>query len=83
MQKKSGFMGLFPFLGEYKKYAFLSPILITGEVICEILIPALIAQLLDKCLAGEKITNLKTLIMELVALCFCDCPSIIYGAKCR
>lgn len=71
MQKKSGFIRLLPFLGEYRKYAFLSPLFVSCEVVCEILIPALIAQLLDKCLAGEQIADLKTLIIKLVVLCFC------------
>lgn len=78
MSKKSGFRKLFPYLGEYKKYAILSPLFVTCE---EILIPFLIAQLLDKCLAGEWGINLKTLIIELFALCLCALVSGVLAGR--
>lgn len=81
MSKKSGFRKLFPYLGEYKKYAILSPLFVTCEVVCEILIPFLIAQLLDKCLAGEWGINLKTLIIELFALCLCALISGVLAGR--
>ena len=37
---------------EYKKYAILTPILVLGEVILEILIPLIMAELIDQGIDG-------------------------------
>ena len=39
---------LFAYAGEYKKFALLTPLLVAGEVILEILIPLIMAELIDK-----------------------------------
>lgn len=39
---------LFAYAGEYKKFALLTPLLVAGEVILEILIPLIMADLIDK-----------------------------------
>ncbi len=38
---------LIPFIGKYKKYAILSPILVATEVVLEVCIPLLMAQIVD------------------------------------
>ena len=39
---------LFAYAGEYKKFALLTPLLVAGEVVLEILIPLIMAELIDK-----------------------------------
>lgn len=39
---------LFAYAGEYKKYALMTPLLVAGEVILEIMIPLIMADLIDK-----------------------------------
>lgn len=41
------FKRLFSYLGQYKKYAFLAPITVIGEVLLEIYIPFLMAKIID------------------------------------
>ena len=38
---------LFSYAGEYKKYALTTPVLVCGEVILEIMIPMIMALLID------------------------------------
>ena len=38
---------LAPYIGQYKKYAILSPLLVAGEVVFEVFIPLLMAQIVD------------------------------------
>lgn len=40
-------------IGEYKKYAILTPVIIVGEVIMEILIPFIMAKILDNGINGD------------------------------
>ena len=40
-------------LGEYKKYAILTPMIMIGEVIMEVLIPFVMAQIIDKGIQGD------------------------------
>ena len=44
---------LFSLLGEYKKYAIITPLFIVGEVIMEILIPFLMAAIIDNGILGS------------------------------
>ena len=39
---------LFSYAGEYKKYALTTPVLVCGEVILEIMIPMIMALLIDQ-----------------------------------
>ena len=39
---------LFAYAGEYKKFALLTPLLVAGEVVLEILIPLIMAELIDQ-----------------------------------
>jgi ATP-binding cassette subfamily B protein len=44
---------LAPCVGEYKKYAILTPIVMFGEVLMEIMIPFIMAQIIDKGILGD------------------------------
>ena len=60
---------------EYKKQAILTPILVMGEVILEILIPLIMAELIDKGIDGGSMPDIirygaALLISALIALAF-------------
>ena len=38
---------LLPCLGEYKKYALLTPVMVIGEVILEIFLPLIMSKIID------------------------------------
>lgn len=63
-------------IGEYKKYAILTPIVMIGEVIMEISIPFVMAQIIDKGIKGDGgirytvLMGLLMVLMALVSLCF-------------
>lgn len=63
-------------VGEYKKYAFLTPLVMIGEVLMEILIPIVMAQIIDVGILGDGgisyIAKMGLLMigMALVSLCF-------------
>lgn len=63
-------------VGEYKKYAFLTPLVMIGEVLMEILIPLVMAQIIDVGILGDGgisyIARMGLLMigMALVSLCF-------------
>lgn len=44
---------LLPCVGEYKKYAILTPLVMIGEVLMEIMIPFVMAQIIDKGIKGD------------------------------
>lgn len=64
---------------EYKKAAFLTPIYMLGEVLMEVLIPFLIAILLDK---GLEAQNMKMIIICGIALIVCALISLASGMLC-
>ena len=63
-------------LGEYKKYAILTPMIMIGEVIMEVLIPFVMAQIIDKGIQGDGGTiftikmGILMIFMALISLCF-------------
>lgn len=63
-------------LGEYKKYAILTPLIMIGEVIMEVLIPFVMAQIIDKGIQGDGGTiftikmGILMIFMALISLCF-------------
>lgn len=67
---------LMPCVGEYKKYAILTPIIMVGEVIMEILIPFVMAQIIDKGIQGDGGINytvkmgLLMVLMAMISLSF-------------
>lgn len=67
---------LFKYAGAYKKYAFLAPLTIMGEVVLEVLIPLVMAQIIDVGIQGAggvPFTVKMGLLMVLMAgvsLCF-------------
>ena len=38
---------LFSYIGEYKKYAILTPLLVVVEVVCELIMPRFMAKIVD------------------------------------
>lgn len=69
---------LAPCVGKYKKYAILTPIVMFGEVIMEISIPFVMAQIIDKGIQGDggiSYTVKMGLLMVLMALI-----SLMFGA---
>lgn len=67
---------VFSHLGEYKKYAFLTPIIMIGEVLMEILIPFVITEMINKGIKGDGgiaftvKAGLLMILMAIVSLCF-------------
>ena len=60
---------------EYKKYAFLSPLCMVGEVAMEVLIPLVMADLYDYGIVLQDMTvvltkSLQLVILALASLCF-------------
>ena len=45
---------LFSCIGKYKKESILAPLIVTGEVVLEVLIPLLMADLIDRGLLPAK-----------------------------
>lgn len=62
-------------LGEYKKYAILTPIIVIGEVILETLIPIVMAKMIDVGIANSDIKYVITagIIMIVMAICSLTC----------
>ncbi len=66
---------LFSFLGEYRKYAILAPLAVVAETILEILIPYLMAKIIDVGIAGGDMEYVFTvggmmMLMAMLALVF-------------
>ncbi|MBQ8297564.1 MAG: ABC transporter ATP-binding protein [Ruminococcus sp.] len=66
---------IFSYVGEYKKKAILSPIVIIGEVAMEVLIPTIMAMIIDNGIKQNKISyvvgmGLLMVGMAVVSLCF-------------
>jgi len=63
-------------LGEYKKYAILTPIIMIGEVVMEVLIPLVMAAIIDNGIQGGAGTGytvkmgILMIAMALISLCF-------------
>ncbi len=69
---------LFPYTGEYRRHAILAPLLIIGEVIMEVLIPFVMAAIIDIGILGDggiSYTIRMGLLMILMA-----CISLCFGA---
>ncbi len=67
---------LIRYIGEYKKYALLTPLVMMGEVLMEILIPMVMATMIDDGILGEGGVSytiwmgLLMISMALISLCF-------------
>ena len=61
---------------EYKKYTILTPIFVTGEVILEVIIPILMAKLIDDGVYNGNMDVVYKIGLELV---FCAIISLIFG----
>lgn len=67
---------LFPCIGEYKKYAILTPVVMIGEVLMEIMIPFIMANIIDIGIKGNggvpyiAKMGLLMIAMALISLCF-------------
>ncbi len=63
-------------IGEYKKYAIITPIIMIGEVLMEILIPLVMASIIDKGIMGNGglsyivLMGILMISMALISLCF-------------
>ena len=64
-------------IGEYKKYAILTPIIMVGEVVIECLIPFIIAQIVNSLKTGVALSEI---IKSGVLLFFMACLSLAFGA---
>ncbi len=77
---------LIRYIGEYKKYALLTPLVMMGEVLMEILIPMVMATMIDDGILGEGGVSytiwmgLLMISMALISLCFGAMGSR-FGAK--
>lgn len=67
---------LFAYAGEYKKFALLTPLLVAGEVILEILIPLIMADLIDK---GVDAGNMQLIIKYGVMLVAFAMVALAFG----
>jgi ATP-binding cassette subfamily B protein len=67
---------LLSYVGDYKKYAILTPAMIVGEVVMEVLIPLVMASIIDKGILGKGgmkytlILGSLMIMMSLISLCF-------------
>ncbi len=67
---------VFSYLGEYKKYAILTPLVMIGEVLMEILIPYVMAEMINEGIKGDGgtrttvIAGIAMICMAVVSLCF-------------
>ena len=61
---------------EYKKYAILTPICVAAEVILEIIIPLLMANLIDDGIYGGEMNMVYKIGLELI---LCAVLSLIFG----
>ncbi|HPE16224.1 MAG TPA: ABC transporter ATP-binding protein [Oscillospiraceae bacterium] len=61
---------LAPYIGQYKKFAVITPLLMTFEVVCELILPRLMAAIVDTGIPAEDVGYIvqKGLIMVLLAL---------------
>ena len=68
---------LFPFVGKYKKYAVLTPVCIFADVVLEILIPFLMARMIDEGVMQKNVAvSIETGAVMIVAALF----SLLFGA---
>lgn len=76
---------LYPYLGEYKRIAFITPFWMVGEVICEMVIPILMGRLVDNgvYMSDQAYVNKTGVLMILVAVCglFLGLFGGFFGAK--
>lgn len=77
---------LLGYVGKYKKYALATPLVMMGEVLMEILIPLVMAEMIDKGIRGDGGVSytiwmgLLMIAMALISLCFGSLGSR-FGAK--
>ncbi len=64
-------------IGEYKRDSILAPLFVTCEVILEVLIPILMARIIDK---GIEMHNMKVVTLTGIILVFLVCLSMFCGA---
>ena len=76
---------LLKFVGEFKKYALLTPIVMIGEVVMELLIPLVMAAMIDKGITNGNVSytvwmGLLMIVMAIISMCFGSLGSLL-GAK--
>lgn len=76
---------LIGYIGKYKKYAIMTPLVMMGEVLMEILIPLVMAEMIDKGIMGSDVNytvwmGVLMIVMAVVSLCFGALGSR-FGAK--
>ena len=76
---------LFKYIGEFKTPAFLTPMCMIGEVICEMIIPVLMGRIVDVGIGGSDMnyiirTGLVMLFVALMGLFF-GIMGGVFGAK--
>ncbi len=76
---------LIGYIGKYKKYAIMTPLVMMGEVLMEILIPLVMAEMIDKGIMGSDVNytvwmGVLMIVMAIVSLCFGALGSR-FGAK--
>lgn len=64
-------------IGEYKKQSIITPLFVTGEVILDIIIPLLMARLIDRGIEGQ---DSQEIIRLGIALFLCALVSLFFGA---
>lgn len=68
-------------IGEYKKYAILTPVIIIGEVLMEIMIPFVMAKILDVGINGDG--GIPYIIKMGIVMLLMAAFSLICGSACR
>ena len=66
---------LIGYIGKYKKYAIMTPLVMMGEVLMEILIPLVMAEMIDKGIMGSDVNytvwmGVLMIVMAIASLCF-------------
>ncbi|MBQ2252480.1 MAG: hypothetical protein II328_00700, partial [Clostridia bacterium] len=68
---------LLPYIGKYKKETVLTPLMIVGEVLMEILIPFLMAKIIDEGIPGNDIPYITILGACMIGMALI---SLVFGA---
>ena len=85
MEQEGMFRKLLPYLGEYKKYAILTPLMAILEVACELALPRLMAAIVDVGIVNQDLayilqTGLGMLILAMFSMtCGMFCAKFALG----
>jgi ATP-binding cassette, subfamily B, multidrug efflux pump len=69
---------LLSYVGEYKKYVIITPVLMIGEVVMEVLIPLIMANIIDKGIQGDG--GISYTIKMGAVMVLAACVSLFFGA---